>query len=71
MNKIKQTETAKLNQNDSLLLKSLHQDLVKFQQEEFLMPDVKIGLGIAIEQLERYMRGELDVHHSLTKVGNN
>jgi hypothetical protein len=42
------------------LLKSLHQDLVGFQQMGFLTPDVKSGLGIAIEQVERYMRGELD-----------
>jgi hypothetical protein len=26
----------------------------------FLTPDAKMGLGIAIEQVERYMRGELE-----------
>jgi len=43
------------------LLKSLHQDLLGFKKMEFLTPDAKIGLGIAIEQVERYMRGELEV----------
>jgi hypothetical protein len=42
------------------LLKSLHQDLVGFQQMGFLTPDAKSGLGIAIEQVERYMRSELE-----------
>lgn len=42
------------------LLKSLHQDLVGFQQMGFLTPDAKSGLGIAIEQVERYMRCELE-----------
>jgi hypothetical protein len=42
------------------LLQSLHQDLKGFQDMGFLTPDAKIGLGIAIEQVERYMRGELD-----------
>jgi hypothetical protein len=31
-----------------------------FQEMEFLTPDVKTGLGIAIEQVERYMRNELE-----------
>ena len=38
------------------LLKSLHQDLKGFQEMGFLTPDAKSGLGIAIEQVERYMR---------------
>lgn len=42
------------------LLKSLHQDLKGFQEMEFLTPDAKSGLGIAIEQVERYMRGDLE-----------
>lgn len=42
------------------LLKSLHQDLVGFQQMGFLTADAKSGLGIAIEQVERYMRGDLE-----------
>lgn len=42
------------------LLKSLHQDLVGFQQMGFLTTDAKSGLGIAIEQVERYMRGDLE-----------
>jgi hypothetical protein len=42
------------------LLKSLHQDLKCFQEMAFLTPDAKMGLGIAIEQVERYMRGELE-----------
>ena len=41
------------------LLQSLHQDLNGFQDIGFLTPDTKRGLGIAIEQVERYMRGEL------------
>jgi len=41
------------------LLKSIHQDLVGFQEMGFLTPDTKSGLGIAIEQVERYMRDEL------------
>ena len=44
------------------LLKSLHQDLKGFQEMEFLTPDAKSGLGIAIEQVERYMRGDLEAH---------
>lgn len=44
------------------LLKSLHQDLKGFQEMGFLTPDAKSGLGIAIEQVERYMRGDLDVN---------
>ena len=43
------------------LLQSLHQDLKGFQGMGFLTPDAKMGLGIAIEQVERYMRGELEV----------
>jgi len=42
------------------LLKSLHQDLIGFQEMPFLTPDVKTGLGIAIEQVERYMRNDLE-----------
>jgi hypothetical protein len=42
------------------LLQSLHQDLKGFQEMGFLTPDAKMGLGIAIEQVERYMRGELE-----------
>ncbi len=42
------------------LLQSLHEDLKGFQDMGFLTPDAKIGLGIAIEQVERYMRGELE-----------
>ena len=42
------------------LLKSLHQDLKGFQEMGFLTPDAKSGLGIAIEQVERYMRGDLE-----------
>jgi hypothetical protein len=42
------------------LLQSLHEDLKGFQDMQFLTPDVKTGLGIAIEQVERYMRGDLD-----------
>ena len=44
------------------LLKSLHQDLKGFQEMGFLTPDAKSGLGIAIEQVERYMRGDLEAH---------
>jgi len=42
------------------LIKSLHQDLKGFQEMGFLTPDAKSGLGIAIEQVERYMRGDLE-----------
>ena len=42
------------------LLQSLHQDLKGFQDMGFLTPDAKMGLSIAIEQVERYMRGELE-----------
>ena len=42
------------------LLQSLHEDLIGFQKMQFLTPDVKTGLGIAIEQVERYMRGDLE-----------
>lgn len=42
------------------LLQSLHQDLKGFQDMGFLTPDANMGLGIAIEQVERYMRGELE-----------
>lgn len=45
----------------SSLLQSLHQDLKGFQDMGFLTPDAKMGLGIAIEQVERYMRGELKI----------
>jgi len=44
------------------LLKSLHQDLKGFQEMGFLTPDVKAGLGIAMEQVERYMRNDLEAH---------
>lgn len=40
-------------------LQSLHQDLKRFQEIWILTPDVKTGLGIAIEQVERYISGEL------------
>jgi hypothetical protein len=51
-----------LRQTDvgGLLIKSLHQDLKGFQEMAFLTPDVKKGLCIAIEQVERYMRNELE-----------
>lgn len=42
------------------LLQSLHEDLKGFQDMQFLPPDTKTGLGIAIEQVERYMRGDLE-----------
>lgn len=42
------------------LLQSLHKDLKGFQDMGFITPDAKMGLGIAIEQVERYMRGELE-----------
>ena len=41
------------------LLQSLHQDLKGFQDMGFLTQEVKVGLGIAIEQVERCMRREL------------
>ena len=41
-------------------LQSLHQDLKEFHEMEFLTRDAKIGLEIAIEQVEKYMRGELE-----------
>ena len=44
----------------SEVLQSLHQDLKGFQEMGFLTPDAKVGLGIAIEQVERYMRGDLE-----------
>jgi hypothetical protein len=44
----------------SLLLKSIHQDLIGFQEMQFLTPDVKTGLGIAIEQVEKYMQNDLE-----------
>jgi len=40
-------------------LHSLLEDLKGFQAMGFLNADVKIGLGIAIEQVERYIRGDL------------
>ena len=60
----KNNETAQLGIGDvsGSLLKSLHQDLKSFQEMEFLTPDAKSGLGIAIEQVERYMRGDLEAH---------
>lgn len=42
------------------LLQSLHEDLKGFKDMQFLTPEVKIGLDIAIEQVERYMRGDLE-----------
>jgi hypothetical protein len=62
-NKIsKQASKKALRKTDvgGLLLKSLHQDLKVFQEMAFLTPDVKKGLCIAIEQVERYMRNELE-----------
>jgi hypothetical protein len=41
------------------LLESIRQDLLGLQQMELLNPDVKRGLGIAIELIERYMCGDL------------
>ncbi len=38
------------------LLNSLHKDLKGFQELPFLTTDAKSGLGIAIEQVERYIR---------------
>lgn len=46
--------------NSGSLLKSLRQDLIGFQEMPFLTPDVKTGLGIAIEQVERYIRNDLE-----------
>jgi|SRR5690606_9274396 len=53
-------EALQIHNVSGSLLKSLHQDLKGFQEMEFLTPDVKSGLGIAIEQVERYMRGDLE-----------
>ena len=50
----------KLKETVIVLLQSLHKDLKGFQEMRFLTPDSKIGLGIAIEQVERYMRGDLE-----------
>ena len=46
--------------NVSGALHSLHEDLKGFQQMGFLTSDAKMGLGIAIEQVERYIRGDLE-----------
>jgi hypothetical protein len=43
------------------LLESIRQDLLGLQQNEPVTPDVKSGLGIAIELIERYMCGDLGV----------
>jgi len=40
-------------------LLSLLDDLKGFQSMGFLTADAKSGLGIAIEQVERYIRGDL------------
>ncbi len=55
-----QKQTLRKTDVSGSLLKSLHQDLKGFQETAFLTPDVKTGLGIAIEQVERYMRNELE-----------
>jgi len=34
--------------------------LIGFQEMPFITADVKTGLGIAIEQVERYMRNDLE-----------
>jgi len=64
----KKTQNKELSENKALhiggvsgsLLKSLHQDLIGFQEMPFITADVKTGLGIAIEQVERYMRNDLE-----------
>jgi len=40
-------------------LQSLHEDLEAIKTLGFLYPEAKIGLGTAIEQVERYIRGDL------------
>lgn len=54
------TEALHIYDVNGSLLKSLHQDLKGFQEMGFLTPDAKSGLGIAIEQVESYMRGDLE-----------
>jgi hypothetical protein len=44
--------------NSTSLLNSLHKDLTGFRKIELLSPDVKTGLAIAIEQVERYIRDD-------------
>ena len=56
----KETANSDLGAVSGSLLQSLHQDLKGFQDMGFLSPDAKSGLGIAIEQVERYMRGDLE-----------
>ena len=41
-------------------LHSLLEDLKGFQSMGFLTADAKTGLGIAIEQVERYIRRDLE-----------
>lgn len=55
-----QNKQSNISDVSGSLLKSLHQDLKGFQEMAFLTPDVKKGLAIAIEQVERYMRNELE-----------
>ena len=55
-----ETQQLRIYDVSGSLLKSLHQDLKGFQEMGFLTPDAKSGLGIAIEQVERYMRGDLE-----------
>lgn len=59
---VKKSQTPPLRKGDvsGSLLQSLHKDLKGFQNMEFITPDAKMGLGIAIEQVERYMSGELE-----------
>ena len=58
--KVKKTNETIGNTIVSGALHSLHEDLKGFQEMKFLTLDAKRGLGIAIEQVERYIRGDLE-----------
>lgn len=46
--------------DDNSVLKSLHEDLTEFYQEkDFLTPEKRTGIAIAIDQVERYIRGDI------------
>jgi len=65
MSKKNETFNKAQNGNDFIAdvsgsLHSLLEDLKGFQSMGFLTADVKSGLGIAIEQVERYIRGDLE-----------
>jgi len=46
-------------EKEILLLKSLSKDLKNFQKSKLITNEIKVGLEISIEQIERYINGDL------------